>query len=276
MHAAEAIRLMRSDPRYAGLVAESYWDVDTLAAARRFEASAEFEESVQELGVPIAGKRVLDLGAGTGIASYALALRVAAHTVAIEPDLSDEAGTGALQGIRGSLPISAVAAVGEGLPFAEGTFDVVYGRQVLHHAGDLERMLAECYRILRPGGFLFASREHVVDDERQLQQFLARHPVHQLTGGEAAYSLERYTSAMVSAGLELEKVVEPWDSVINTYPTFCSSSELERAPEITLGRRLGRIGALLARVPPARAAARWYLRRPVAGRAYSFLAVKRA
>jgi hypothetical protein len=38
---------------------------------------------------------------------------------------------------------------------------------------------------------LLATREHVVDDPAQHAEFLARHPVHQLAGGENAFSLPR-------------------------------------------------------------------------------------
>lgn len=44
---------------------------------------------------------------------------------------------------------------GLALPFANGTVDLVYIQHVLHHIGDVERALAEVWRVLRPGGVLF-------------------------------------------------------------------------------------------------------------------------
>jgi SAM-dependent methyltransferase len=40
----------------------------------------------------------------------------------------------------------------EELPFADESFDLVFGHAVLHHIPDLERALAEFRRVLRPGG----------------------------------------------------------------------------------------------------------------------------
>ena len=40
----------------------------------------------------------------------------------------------------------------ERLPFADESFDLVFGHAVLHHIPDLERAFAEFFRVLRPGG----------------------------------------------------------------------------------------------------------------------------
>ena len=72
------------------------------------------------------------------------------------------------------------------LPIADDSVDLVYSRQVLHHAVDLDRFVAEVARILRPGGTLLACREHVVDDDGQKQAFLAAHPVNRLAGVRSA------------------------------------------------------------------------------------------
>ncbi len=39
------------------------------------------------------------------------------------------------------------------LEFPDDSFDVVFGRAILHHL-DVERSLAEIHRVLRPGGFM--------------------------------------------------------------------------------------------------------------------------
>ncbi len=112
-----------------------------------------------------------------------------------------------------------VAAFGSELPLADASVDVVYCRQVLHHLiPDLDRALAECARVLRPGGLFVAVREHVVDDEGQLEVFLAEHPVHRLAGGEHAWSLPTYLSAIRGAGLTIVDELGPWDSIINAFP----------------------------------------------------------
>jgi SAM-dependent methyltransferase len=46
--------------------------------------------------------------------------------------------------------------VGEALPFASEQFDAILSFDVFEHVQDLEQVLAECRRVLRPGGRLFA------------------------------------------------------------------------------------------------------------------------
>jgi SAM-dependent methyltransferase len=41
---------------------------------------------------------------------------------------------------------------GEGLPYPEGSFDVVYGHGVVQYTADAAALVRECHRVLRPGG----------------------------------------------------------------------------------------------------------------------------
>src|SRR6202040_1201267 len=123
-----------------------------------------------------------------GISSYALA-RDGWRVTALEPDPSDVVGAGAIEQLAAvsNLPIEVVRDWGETLPFADATFDLVYGRQVLHHARDLRTLCAEMGRVLKSGGTFLATREHVIFRDADLAVFLAEHPLHRLYGGENAY-----------------------------------------------------------------------------------------
>lgn len=121
---------------------------------------------------------------------------------------------------------------------------------------------------------MLATREHVVDDGEQLRVFLENHPVHVLAGGENAFALEEYVAAIQSAGLTLQHILGPWDSVINAYPAVRTPEELERVPRQRLESRLGFAGVLLDRLPGVRRLVWKRLKRPIPGRMYSFLAVK--
>jgi SAM-dependent methyltransferase len=271
---AEAVRRLRADPRYANLVRDAYLEEDSRAAAERFSRSAEFAEVCALLGGRLRGGTIIDLGAGTGIASYALA-RAGAHLVyALEPD-AGEVGRAAIESLAGDLPIELLDAFGERIPLGDGEVDVIYARQVLHHTRDLRGVLAECARVLRRGGLLLVCREHVADDERQLAQFLADHPVHKLAGGEHAYPLAAYVSAIEAAGLRIEKTLGPWDSIINAFPAVRSSEELSRFPRRVLGERFGLAGRLAGFIPGVWGIAWNRIKHyPTPGRHYSFLAVK--
>jgi SAM-dependent methyltransferase len=97
----------------------------------------------------VRGLRVLDYGCGHGMAAVVLARRGARVTAF---DLSEgyaiEAGRrAAANGVRLDL----VQADGEYLPFADESFDRVWGNAVLHHL-DIGRAARELFRVLRPGG----------------------------------------------------------------------------------------------------------------------------
>jgi SAM-dependent methyltransferase len=270
----EAISRLRADPKFAQLIHDSYLDGDALACAERFASSAEFEQVQELLSGRIRGADILDLGAGTGIASFAFACAGAACVFALEPDLSDITGCAVIRRITAGLTVQVLSAVGEAIPLAERTVDIVYARQVLHHTRDLPRVLRECARVLRPGGVFLACREHVADNVQQLKAFLASHPVHRLAGGEHAFPLHSYIAAIQAAGLRLEKIIGPWDSVINAFPAVRSNTELQRFARTKLEQKFGRLGVFLAAIPVAETVVWAWLKRPTPGRMYSFLASK--
>lgn len=270
----EAVRYMRNNSEYGELINDTYLGIDVFESMERFRRSAEFLEVQKLIGDRVRGGRVLDLGAGVGIASRAFAESGARVVYALEPNPSDEVGRGAIRRLATGAPITLVDAYGEKIPLSDGEVDIVYARQVLHHAQNLPQVLLECARVLKAGGVFLACREHVVDDDRQLQVFLDNHPVHQLVGGENAFHLDEYVDAICSADLRLQKVFGPWDTVINAFPAVKTTEELRDYPRMVLKRRLGQFGALLSNVPGIDLLVWRWLKRPVPGRPYAFLATK--
>lgn len=268
----QAIDRLRSDPDFQQLILDSYLETDIGAAAERFEASAEFKELIHLLGGAAAGRMVLDLGAGRGLAARAFA-KQGARVLALEPEMSRDTGAGAIRAITPDLEVLAVRGVGEDLPIADAVIDIVYARQVLHHTLDLARVLAECARVLKAGGQFIACREHVVDDRKQLEAFLENHPVHQLAANENAYPVKTYIGAIEAAGLRIDHVLGPWESVLNAFPAARNAAELGELPGHLLAQRVGRPGRWLARLPGITRVIRRRMDR-VPGRLYTFLAVK--
>lgn len=50
------------------------------------------------------------------------------------------------------LPVNALMADAENLPFPDGTFDVVYSFGVLHHTPDTQSAVEQIHRVLKPRG----------------------------------------------------------------------------------------------------------------------------
>ncbi|MGE3877347.1 MAG: bifunctional 2-polyprenyl-6-hydroxyphenol methylase/3-demethylubiquinol 3-O-methyltransferase UbiG, partial [Parvibaculaceae bacterium] len=100
------------------------------------------------------GKRVLDLGCGGGFMAEALARRGALVTgIDPSPGAIDIAWKHAAES---GLAINYAVGTGESLDLADRSFDIVVCVDVLEHVTDLDRVIAEIGRVLKPDGlFLF-------------------------------------------------------------------------------------------------------------------------
>ncbi|MBL0177283.1 MAG: class I SAM-dependent methyltransferase [Ignavibacteria bacterium] len=100
-----------------------------------------------------AGRRVLEIGVGAG-SDFLRWVEAGADATGI--DLTNAA----IRITREHLAAEGVDTSGidlrvadaETLPFADGSFDLVYSYGVLHHTADTDRALREARRVLRPGG----------------------------------------------------------------------------------------------------------------------------
>lgn len=213
----QAVQWLRSQPEKSELVRACYYDDPVVEAASRYWASGEWN-AIRRL-LPLQLGKALDLGAGRGISSYALA-KDGWRVSALEPDPSELVGAGAIQTLAAvsGLPISVVMEYSESLPFDDNTFELVNCRQVLHHARDLRQTCQEIHRVLKPGGMMVATREHVISRREDLDAFLNGHDLHRFYGGENAFLLEEYREALLEAGFRIVKQLGPWESPINYFP----------------------------------------------------------
>ncbi len=247
----EAVLWLRGQPDQIELVRACFFDDPLLGAVQRYYESTEWR-AVRNF-LPLKRGVALDMGAGRGISSYALA-RDGWKTTALEPDPSRLVGTGAIASLlkETGLDVRIEEQWGEALPFSDATFDVVHGRQVLHHAKDLTRLCSEVTRVLKPGGLFIATREHVLSRKEDLPVFLENHPLHKFYGGENAYLLREYLTAIQQSGIALTHVLNPFQSAINLYPDTMNQIKNRLArkmrfpwPQLIPDAVLGWVGACL-------------------------------
>jgi SAM-dependent methyltransferase len=137
-------------------------DYDTFAHAYTVENEANLFNAYYErpamldLAGDVAGRRILDVGCGSGPLSAAMRARGAvvsgADVSAAMVDLARQR-----LGEDADLQVADLAAP---LPFADAEFDDVVASLVLHYLEDWAGPLSELHRVLKPGGRLLVSVNH--------------------------------------------------------------------------------------------------------------------
>ena len=127
------------------VVAELGEEFAIAAACRGSGSPAGLAWLAEALEVPLV-HRMLDAGSGIGGPAAWLASRFNVTPVCAEPM------RGAARASRRLFGLPAVAAGGQALPFADGSFDAAWALGVLDTAGDKAGLLAEVRRVLGPTG----------------------------------------------------------------------------------------------------------------------------
>jgi SAM-dependent methyltransferase len=145
----------------------------------------------------VKGKRVLEVGAGTGRDSLALA-RAGAEVVTF--DYSDES-LRLIEGIAGN-EMDIVCGDALALPFADASFDIVFHQGLLEHFRQPMDLLRENHRALKPGGFL------LVDVPQRYHYYtLMKHALmaanRWFAGWETEFSPGELSRLMREAGFEI-------------------------------------------------------------------------
>lgn len=124
-------------------------------AVFEYARSSKIIRAVERSGVKLQG-RVLDAGCGSGGTALSIAEEV---SFAVGLDLSprySEAGTRLAKEKR-VRNVAFTQGDGLKLPYADASFDVVLSHSVIEHLPSAETYIAECARVLKPGGRFYLS-----------------------------------------------------------------------------------------------------------------------
>lgn len=156
--------------------------------------SAKVILSVERSGVKLRG-RVLDAGCGSGGTALSIAEEVSfAVGLDLSPRFSDS-GT-RLAREKGIRNVAFTQGDGLKLPYADEAFDVVLSHSVIEHLPSAETYIAECARVLKPGGRFYLSTAPTLSlAGAHLPRLRFPIPIHLLVGRRLAFRIFVFLAA---------------------------------------------------------------------------------
>ncbi len=110
----------------------------------------------QLLPESLEGQKILCVGSGSGEECFTLQQK-GAEVIGL--DAAQELVKIAKRQFYG---IEFIVGDQEALPFEAESFDIVFSSLTIHYSDDWSKVLAECYRVLKPGGILVFSTHHPI------------------------------------------------------------------------------------------------------------------
>ena len=163
-------------------------------------------------GVDFTGKRVLDIGCGTGGVGLFLTEQYApASFTGVDVDSGLIARADADAKARGLEDKTTFLCVEPGpLPLDADAFDVVFSKDAMIHIAEKESLFQEVFRVLAPGGLVAACDWMSSTDGPFSEEMKTYIALEDLGFGMA--SPDRYEAAMAAAGFEDIRMTDrnPW------------------------------------------------------------------
>ena len=205
--------------------------------------------------------RVLDIGTGDGQVARRIQAAHASHVVGLDGALNQ-----VIEARRRGREVSYVQGGALGLPFAAASFDAAVACLVFEHLDDLDGSIQEVARVLRPGGRFVLLLNHpllqtpgsgwiddqILDPPEQYWRvgaYLSEGSVvEQVTPGVfirfVHRPFSRYLNAMLAAGLELERMLEPAPppGFLARAPEYTEAASIPRLAVLVTRRSVGRLG----------------------------------
>jgi len=152
------------------------------------------------------GDTVLDLGSGAGLDLVVAADKVGPRGRVIGVDMTDAMIAAALRNVAaaGAANVEIRKGVIEELPVADDSVDWVISNCVINLSPEKDRVFAEIFRVLKPGG-RFAISDIVAES---LPAWLLEHEAAYAACVSGAISEDAYRRGLVAAGLDQVEVSE--------------------------------------------------------------------
>jgi SAM-dependent methyltransferase len=186
---------------------QDFWDVaDRISLEDVYGNDGRIVREISALG-PLGGKKILEVGAGSGRDAVALA--------------SAGAEVWTLDYVSGSLDLTKTAADKNGVqvqpiagdalskPFATNSFDIVFHQGLLEHFRDPMPLLVEDLRVLKPGGHL------IVDVPQTFHYYTIGKKIlialgKWFAGWETQFTPDQLEKVGINAGGELVRTYGDW------------------------------------------------------------------
>ncbi len=138
--------------------------------------------------------------------------------------------------------------VEEDFPFENGFFDAVFAGEIIEHVFDVDKMLSEMHRVLKPDGFVIVTTPNLAALGRRLMLLFNRNPHIEISfKGNAAGHIRYFVKA------ELFRIMRVHgfrvDAFCSDVVNFNSSGSLKSAALARLFPALGK--SLIVKVSPA-------------------------
>ncbi len=158
-------------------------------------------DNLESLGIG-AGHLVLDIGGRDGRHALELATRLGCKVIAIDPVAANlERGRVRVAGHEFGRLVELRHGTIERIPLDDASVDLVFSRDMVNHIVEIDKALAECHRVLLPGGAMviyqtFAGPRLEPREAAEIFESLATVPERMDPAG--------FERAVVAAGFEIE------------------------------------------------------------------------